>query len=190
MFDWIKRFRYTKEQKRKIKYLEEIIDARLKMPSTGFDKTLLVAQYNLAELYAKYDSEKASKLLRKSIHEYSTLIKQENERVPILQIVFANFNEKQIYERELAMDEINNYEKRLLNIAQKIKKETEDLVRGMNHSTNRIKYTKAEFAIKKVFKEKKLYDLDAIVKETKHQGLIKYVDNTDILDKKTLYLKS
>lgn len=190
MFEWIKRFRYTKEQKRKIKYLEELIDSRLKMPLTGFDKTLLVAQYNLAELYAKHDCEKASKLLRNSIHEYYILITQENEKASISQSALVAFDEEQIYKREILLDEINNYEKRLLNIAQKIEKETEDLVRNINHSTNRIKYTNMDFAIKKVLKEKKLYDLDAIVKETKHQGLIKYVDNTDILDKKTLYIYS
>lgn len=182
------KYKYTKEQKRNIHHLEEIITKRMNTPCQGFDEKLLEAQRGLAEIYAKKDDEKATKLLKKAIHEYFLLISQENKKTSKTNLGF--YNEEYKNQREVIKKKLNTYEEKLLNAAQKIEKNSEELIRTINFWTNNLKHTEIDYEIENKINKQKINKLDYIVKETKYDGKIRYVNNKDIIDKKMLHIYS
>ena len=190
MLDWIKLLLQKPETKRKIKYLEEIIQSRKNIPRQGFDETLLVAQYSLAAIYSKINKNKARKLLNNAIKEFYELIREENKKTKLSRIQLKLYEEDQFHERELAIDKIKIYEQKLLNAAQKIEQNPKFQVNDIAFGTNNLKKPSKDYKIEKLLKELKIYDLENIVQETKYDGRIKYADNKDVLDKKNLYLYS
>jgi hypothetical protein len=191
MFKWFKSIFELSESKRRIKNLEEVVRARKQDPHVyKFDETLLVAQYNLASEYVSRNKNKAINYLNNAIHEFRSLVREENKKLEIMSLKSKFYDEDFFYEREIMMDKIKRYEKTLLDVAQKIESNAEVYVRNIVFATNNLKTQSLDFDVEKSIKEEKIYDLENITRETKHEGKIRYVHNNSIIDKKMIYLYS